>query len=41
MGALREMLMAAKDDSYDYLINKKYLENAYLTGIVNQICNLD
>ena len=36
-----KMLMAAKDDSYDYLINKKYLENAYLTGIVNQICNLD
>jgi len=36
-----KMLLAAKDDSYDYLISKKYLENEYLTKLVNQICNLD
>lgn len=35
------MLIAAKDDSYDYLVNKKYVENTCLTELVNQIVNLD
>ena len=36
-----KMLLMAKDDSYECLINKQYLENKYLTELVNRICNLD
>lgn len=36
-----KMLLAAKDDSYEYLISKQYLENKHLTQLVNQVCNLD
>ncbi|MBE6152540.1 MAG: ATP-dependent DNA helicase RecG [Firmicutes bacterium] len=36
-----KMLLVAKDDSYECILNKGYLENDYLTKLVNQICNLD
>ena len=36
-----KMLLVAKDDSYEYLASKQYLENKDLTQLVNQICNLD
>jgi len=36
-----KMLLMAKDDSYECLVNKQYLENKYLTELVNRICNLD
>jgi len=36
-----KMLLMAKDDSYECLVNKQYLENKHLTELVNRICNLD
>ena len=36
-----KMLLMAKKDSYDYLVNKSYLDNDKLVELVNKICNLD
>ena len=36
-----KMLLLAKDDSYEYLKSKKYLDNNYFTKLVNNISNLD
>ena len=36
-----KMFLMAKDDSLECLTNKKYLDNNYLTNLVNKISNLD